>query len=63
MNTEMWRQDTRENCREMEKTSTVLGKRLCGRTSQSEWDEGWEAKVDEHRMGELPLVKNRSQGI
>ena len=63
MNTEMWRQDTRENCREMEKTSTVLGKRLCGRTWQSEWDEGWEAKVDKHRMGELPLVKNRSQGI
>ena len=63
MNTEMWRQDTRENCREMEKTSTVLGKRLCGRTWQSEWDEGWEAKVDEHRMGELPFVKNRSQGI
>lgn len=63
MNTEMWRQGTEENCREMEKTSTVLGKRLCGRTWQSEWDEGREAKVDEHRMGELPLVRNRSQGI
>lgn len=39
MNTEMWRQDTGKNYREMEKTSTVLGKRICGKTWQSEWDE------------------------
>lgn len=63
MNTEMWRQGTGENCSEMEKTSTVFRKRLYGRTWQSEWDEGWEAKADEHRMGELLLVRNRSQDI
>lgn len=47
-----------------EKTSTVFREEtLYGRTWQSEWDEGWEAKADEHRMGELLLVRNRSQDI